>query len=145
MLLSDGRIGLIDYGQVKKMTVDARTKYAKLMIAHSRRDEKEVVRITFDELGSVTKYKKPDICYKHSAFWNDRVTEDVMGGMNIANFIDWIEAEDPVVSLPEEYLFASRSSLMLRGMGKAFGINLIISQMWKEQATAFLQSQNIHY
>jgi aarF domain-containing kinase len=90
LLLKDGRIGLIDYGQVKKMSVDSRTKYAKLMLAHSRRDEKEVVRLTFDELGTITKYKKPDICYKHSAFWNDRLTEDVMEGKQF-RLLYWVE------------------------------------------------------
>lgn len=145
MLLKDGRIGLIDYGQVKLMSVDSRTKYAKLILAHSRRDEKEVARLTFDELGMVTKYKKPDICYKQSAFWNDRLTEDVMQGMNIATFLDWIQDQDPIVNLPDEYLFAARSTVMLRGMGKAFGINLIISQMWKDQATRFLATQGVQY
>jgi hypothetical protein len=29
-------------------------------------------------------------------------------GMNIATFIDWVEAQDPIVSLPDEYLFAAR-------------------------------------
>ena len=43
-----------------------------------------------------------------------------------------------MVHLPEEYLFAARVSVLLRGMGKAFGMNLIMSQLWKEEAEKFL-------
>jgi hypothetical protein len=35
------------------MTVAERIKYAKLIIAHSRNDKKEVVRIHFDEMVSI--------------------------------------------------------------------------------------------
>ena len=49
-----------------------------------------------------------------------------------------------MVKLPEEYLFAARVSVLLRGMGKAFGMNLIMSQLWKEEAEKFLKSQGIH-
>jgi len=45
MLLNDGRLGLIDYGQVKRMTLEERIIYAKLMVAHSRFDKEEVIRL----------------------------------------------------------------------------------------------------
>lgn len=40
LLLSDGRLGLIDYGQVKNISAQDRIKYAKLIIAHTRGDRK---------------------------------------------------------------------------------------------------------
>ena len=40
LLLSDGRLGLIDYGQVKNISMQDRIKYAKLIIAHTRGDRK---------------------------------------------------------------------------------------------------------
>ena len=143
MLLSDGRLGLIDYGQVKTMTVKERINLAHLILAHEKKDKKEVVRLTFDVLGTITKKKDPEIAYLSSAFWFDRTTEDVMGDKNIHYFIEWLEAHDPMVHLPEEYIFAARVSILLRGMGKAFGMNLIMSQLWKEEAEKFLKSQGI--
>jgi aarF domain-containing kinase len=53
MLLKNGKLGLIDFGQVKQMTVEQRIKYAKLIIAHARNDKNEVIRLHFDELGMV--------------------------------------------------------------------------------------------
>ena len=145
LLLDDGRLGLIDYGQVKAMTIEERIKYAKLIIAHSRGDKAEVVRIHFEELGTITKKNDFETAYLFSSFWNDRNTPDVCGDMNIASFIDYLEARDSMVKLPEEYIFASRVSVLLRGMGKAFGLNLKMSEMWKEEAEAFLKSQGVDY
>lgn len=145
LLLEDGRLGLIDYGQVKAMTVEERIKYAKLIIAHSRGDKKEIVRIHFDELGTVTKNRDFETAYLFSSFYNDRNTPDVCGDKNIATFIDYLESRDSMVKVPEEYIFASRVSILLRGMGKAFGLNLKMSEMWKGEAENFLKSQGIDY
>lgn len=118
LLLRDGRIGLIDYGQVKHMTRDQRINLAKLHIAHTRKDKDEVVRIHFDLLGVKTKHRRSDIAYRFSAFMNDRDTDDIMEGMNIATFSDYCEKEDPIVQLPDQYIMAQRASVLLRGLGK---------------------------
>lgn len=139
MLLKDGRIGLIDFGQVKRMTIPQRITYAKLILAHARNDTNEIVRLHFDEMGASTKFRKHDIAYKMSAFYNDRDTKDVLGeGYNIATFIDYLQAQDPIITLPEDYIFASRVNLILRGMGKAFGLSIRMSKMWEKEAQAFL-------
>jgi aarF domain-containing kinase len=124
MLLKDGRLGLIDYGQVKRMTVKERIIFAKLVLAHSRMDKKEVTRLCFSEMGTVTKRMDPEIAYLTSAFWVDRMTPDIMQDRNIHHFMEWVEACDPMVHLPEEYIFACRVSVLLRGMGKAFGLDV---------------------
>jgi aarF domain-containing kinase len=118
LLLDDGRLGLIDYGQVKKMTIEERVKYAKLIIAHAREDKAEVVRIHFNEMGTKTRKMDPEIGFLMSAFYNDRSTADVCGGKNLPTFIDWLEAKDPMVQLPEQYIMAARVNILLRGMGK---------------------------
>lgn len=145
LLLKDGRMGLIDYGQVKHMTKEERINLARLMLAHARGNKDEVVRIHFDDLGVVTKYHNAEMAYKMSAFYNDRDTYDVCEGMNMADFLDYLEAQDPVVKLPDNYLFACRVSLMMRGLGKAFGLQLRMSKMWEPEAQEFLRKNNIDY
>lgn len=127
------------------MTVDQRIIYAKLIIAHARDDKEEIVRLQFEEAGTITKYKKKEIAYLMSTFYNDRDTEEISHGMNISEFIDWLQSQDPMVRLPEEYIFASRVNIMLRGMGNAFGIKLKMSKLWEEEARKFLTSQGINY
>lgn len=99
----------------------------------------------FDVLKTRTKYMNRDIGYLMSAFYNDRNTNDVTSGKNLATFIDWLEAEDPMIEIPQNYIFAARVSLLLRGMGNAFGLQLSMANMWKGNAEAFLKSQNIDY
>ncbi len=127
------------------MGLQERIVYAKSMLAHLHFDKDEVSRIYFDECGAVTKHMKHDIAYLHSAFWNDRNTADVSQGMNIQSFMDWVEANDPVVQLPDEYMFVGRVSVLLRGMGNAFGLQLRMSELWAQDAEKFLKSQNIDY
>jgi hypothetical protein len=78
---------------------------------------KEIIRLHFDEIGTKTKFNNREIGYLQSCFYNDRDTPDVCQGMNIKSFVDWMEKEDPMVKLPEDYIFASRVNFMLRGMG----------------------------
>lgn len=87
MLMKDGRIGLIDYGQVKKMSLENRIRYAQLIIAVDNGDVEEVARIQFHEFGARSKYLNPNIIYKLTAFWNDRDTDDITEGMNLQQFL----------------------------------------------------------
>lgn len=145
MLLKDGRLGLIDYGQVKTMSVQERIIYAKLILALARDDRAEIERIHFQEQGVVTKKNDPRIGYLFACFYNDRDSPDVCGDLNIASFIDYLESEDPMVKLPEAYIMASRVNIMMRGMGKAFGLQLRMSKLWEQEAADFLKSQGIDY
>ena len=143
MLLNDGRLGLIDYGQVKRLDLNDRVKYAKLILALARDDREEIVRLYFDELGTKTKHRRADTAYRAACFWSDRDTPDVLGNHNIATFIDSLEAEDPMIQLPEAYIMASRVSVMLRGMGNAFGLKLRVSKLWEDEARKLLVSQGL--
>jgi len=50
-----------------------------------------------------------------------------------------------VVKLPDSFILAMRASVLLRGLGKAFGIKLSMSEEWKPQAEAYLKSCGIDY
>eukprot|EP01034_Spumella_vulgaris_P034325 gene34325-42334_t len=145
LLLKDGRLGLIDYGQVKHMTVNERVIYAKLMLAHSHMNNDEVSRIYFDEQGYQTKNRDKETAYLFSAFYNDRDTADIMHGRNITEFMDHIEHRDPIIHMPEAFLCASRVNVMMRGLGKAFGLQMRMSKLWEKEASDFLKSQNVEY
>ena len=145
LLLTDGRLGLIDYGQVKRMCLNDRIMYAKLILAHNRMDKNEVVRIHFDEMGIKTKHMKPDIGYLMSAFYNDRSTPDICGTLNVSEFVDWLQLQDPLAKGPDEFVMLVRVSIFMRGMGKAFGLNLRMSDLWRDEAKALLDKHGVDY
>ena len=104
MLMDDGRLGLVDYGQVKHMDKATRVAYAKLVIALAKDDAAEIRRVMRDELGARSKNRRADILYRLTVFWNDRNYGDdvVPPHMNIQEFLDWCEAEDPVEEIPQD-------------------------------------------
>ena len=127
------------------MSVPERINFAKAIIAHYHYDKDEVIRIYFDECKTKTKYSDREIAYLLSAFWMDRNSDDVCNGMHIQTFLDYCEAKDPMVQLSDEYLFACRVSVLLRGMGNAFGLQLRMSELWYPEAKKFLEDQHIEY
>ncbi|CAN0548578.1 unnamed protein product, partial [Ectocarpus sp. 8 AP-2014] len=48
LLTPDGKLGLIDYGQVKHMALEERVKLAKLIVALDEDDREGVVRAYID-------------------------------------------------------------------------------------------------
>jgi len=145
LLMPDGRLGLIDYGQVKHISEETRVSYAKLIVALCVEDRDQVQKIMRDEFGGRSKYSNKDICYRLSQFWCDRDTPDVTGGRNLQEFIDWAEAEDPVVESPLAMVMISRVSVMIRGLGNAFNIRLRVAPAWRDAAERLLKQKKIKY
>lgn len=145
LLLSNGKLGLIDYGQTKELELKERVIIAKLIIAMARDDKKEIVRLFLDEMGGRTKYTNKDIIYRLNVFYFDRNSEDICQGMNIATFLDYCESKDPMVQAPLKFVMAARVGIMLRGLGNAFGIKLSMAKMWQKQCEKFLKNNGIEY
>lgn len=142
LLMKDGKLGLIDMGQVKRMDLKERINYAKLIIAHAELNKDEVVRLHFDVLKVKTKYYDKNVAYMYSAFYNDRNTSDITQGKNISSFIDFVQELDPIVELPEQYILVGRANLILRGIGNAFGLQLSVANLWKKYANDLLSKYN---
>jgi hypothetical protein len=127
------------------MSLEDRIKYAKLVISLHRDNKDEIVRLYHSECGMKSKTNNPDVAYLHACFYNDRDTADITMGKNMHLFAEWLEQRDPIESLPEDFIMASRVTLLLRGMAKAFGLQIKMGDMWKAEAERFLKSQGIDY
>lgn len=65
--------------------------------------------------------------------------------MNIAEFLDWAQAEDPIDKIHPEFVMISRVSVLLRGMGNAFGLQLRTTDFWRVYAEKVLVDNHISY
>ncbi|CAE7456741.1 unnamed protein product [Symbiodinium natans] len=137
-------VGLIDFGQVKELSIDFRIQLAKLMIALARRDQAEVVRLD-KEMGNRTRNSKSDVRYRVLSFWLDRDTDDVTQGQSFHDFLAWAEAEDPLVDMRQELHLVMRCSCMIRNLALTFGIRLSTAEYWRPLAQALLQKHSITY
>lgn len=138
LLCPDGRLGLIDYGQVKRITMEQRMQYARLIVALARGTRDDVIDRYID-LGVKTKYMKRDFLWRLAMFWNDRDDDVVTEGRNIQTFMDWVEENDPIEELPQDFVMAARVSVMMRGMGNAFGLRMRTAPMWLPVAENLLK------
>ncbi|KAJ8901214.1 hypothetical protein NDN08_007063 [Rhodosorus marinus] len=108
IVCEDGRLGLLDYGQVKHMDLESRISYAKFMDALYRDDRKEIVKLYGNELGFVSKYSDPDVMYRRACFFHDRDSDDVTEGLNIQLFMEEMDRRDPVISMADEFIMVGR-------------------------------------
>lgn len=88
LLLKDGRLGLIDYGQVKHISPETRLIYARLVKALAEDDKEKVVAIFHDEMKIETKNNDPEVLYRLAAFFHDRDSDDITGGLNVQLFME---------------------------------------------------------
>lgn len=143
LLLKDGRtLGLIDFGQVIFLPLEFRLSLAKLCIALAERDVAAVARFE-RECGMVTKYSRDDVRYRSCSFWIDRDTEDVLQGMNLHEFQEWSEREDPLVHFPEDLYLVFRCTFMIRSMSVAFGVRMSTAEYWRPAAEALLKKNGV--
>jgi len=149
LLMPDGRLGLIDYGQVKRISRSVRRVYAKLTLAILAGDKAEVARLVQsappEGFGGQSKYNDPDVSYRLATFWNDRDTLDVTMGLNLQEFIDAMEAKDPVIKAPTDMVMIARVSMLLRGVANAFNVRLKVATQWREYAEEVLRETDPEY
>lgn len=88
LLLDDGRLGLIDFGQVGAIGEKERIGMAKLHNALYRRKNDEVYGILTEEMGYRFKHASKEV-WRYAAYYHDRDTEDVTQGLSMIDFMDW--------------------------------------------------------
>lgn len=139
--LPDGRLGLIDYGCSIAMQVEDRCRLALLLLLLADGHDHAAAHCYAHVMGVRTRHMREDIMFKSAAFWYDRDTLDVTGGMNVHHFTEWLHHQDPIQYLPDQYVMAGRVSILLRGVGAAFGIKVKTAEMWRPHAAALLERE----
>ncbi|OQR82811.1 glycoside hydrolase [Achlya hypogyna] len=132
MLLRDGRMGLIDYGQVKHLTREQRVRLAKLVVALAEGTSEDVVHAMTHEIQIKTKHMDPYVLEKLARIMMDRDDSSITNGMNIQLFAETLSKRDPVVEQSDDFVMAYRVSLLLRGLSYALHYDMSHADMWKD-------------
>jgi aarF domain-containing kinase len=133
-------IGLIDYGQVKKISKETRILFARLIIALDDDNKNDIVRL-MKEAGMKTKNMDPEVLYLYAKVSYDTINNKILGGKHVQLFMEDLEARDPIVQLPTELLMASRCSILLRGLAVALHQNRSVAGAWRPIAERVLQQE----
>ena len=126
LLMPDGRLGLIDYGQVMRLSDAQRRTLAALLVALAAQDEAAAVAGA-TAMGFRTRRMDPAVLAQLAAFFFDRDDYDRFGvedgghgggpvvAYSPARTLKRLNGADKLVVVPEEYILAARVSLLLRG------------------------------
>ncbi|CAM9352985.1 unnamed protein product [Ascophyllum nodosum] len=137
LLTPDGKLGLIDYGQVKHMALDQRLKLARLIVALADDDRERVVDAYID-MGFVTKNMDPEVLYLHAKACFDCDHKDDLGGINIQTYLEILQKRDPILKMSEDYVMAGRVAAILRGLAYAVKHKPSVAKLWAPQARELL-------
>jgi len=127
LLLDDGRIGLIDWGQVSTLELAERGRFAQAVLAVADRDEPTIAKMAH-EMGLRTENSDRWVAMKYSTFWLGSFGEDVcaeLGGPT--EFEQNLARIDPLISTGEKYFSAVRALMMTRGVAALMGFPFVDS------------------
>ncbi len=147
-VLEDGRIGLIDFGQVKQISGRERETLSKVMIALDDRvsdenpaDLENIGNLAL-ELGVELADGAPAEGPAAVAMWLfDGSVENLPGGYDKGE----LSPNSPVKALksfPQDLVLVGRSSILIKGLSSRLGIPWSLSQEWAPVARRVLEGNN---
>ena len=132
------QLGLIDYGQVKVLTREERLLFCKLIIALAD-DNKEQICSLMKEAGYKSKYMDPQMMYTFARVGYDEDNMTLTEGKHIQVYMEHLHDSDPVDQIPQQYIMASRVSILLRGLGHAVHQSRSVAKAWRPIAVKALE------
>ena len=157
----EGKLALIDYGQVKRMTEKQRLDVARLVYVTAeairkdprvdkdvdmevhKRAKKSVVK-HFQSLGGKTKYSDPEVGYEMCTVYFGRMDRAFIYPRNLIQWQEEMEGRDPLVNIDEcDFLvMINVTSMMLRGLGQMLMQNHNIADDWQPLAVKALEDKD---
>mmetsp|Transcript_6166 Transcript_6166/g.15248 ORF Transcript_6166/g.15248 Transcript_6166/m.15248 type:complete len:681 (+) Transcript_6166:83-2125(+) len=128
------KLGLIDYGQCKRLNVEERRKVARLVVSVVNEESDEEIASHCRDLGFVTK--------NNSTKFLSTLARLMFGKFQSEHLkTSWhksLHEEDEIVYFPNELSMVYRTSLLLRGLAMSFQLNVSVGEKWREHAEAIL-------
>ena len=134
------QLGLIDYGQVKTLSKEERLVFCRLILALAD-DDKDAVVKALKEAGYKSQKMDEDIMYTYARVAYDEDNETLTQGQHIQLFMEHLHDSDPVEHLPQQYIMASRVSILLRGLGHAVHQSRSVAKAWRPIAEKVLREE----
>ncbi|CAM9397218.1 unnamed protein product [Heterosigma akashiwo] len=92
-------------------------------------------------MGFRTRRMDPDVIYRHCRTIYDNDHRDTLG-VNIQLYLEQLQAIDPVVEMPDEYLMAGRVLVLLRGLAYALKYNPQTAKAWSKLARQLVEDNS---
>mmetsp|Transcript_3763 Transcript_3763/g.10824 ORF Transcript_3763/g.10824 Transcript_3763/m.10824 type:complete len:585 (-) Transcript_3763:426-2180(-) len=146
-VMEDGSIGLIDFGQVKRISDDRRVALAKVItaLAEARGEGDEMDRADLDRIGKLALElgvglkpdAKPEGPAAVAVWLFDGEVESLPGGYDTGE----LSPNSPVKELesfPEELVLVGRSTVLIKGIAARLGVRWSLAKNWYGTAQSAL-------
>jgi aarF domain-containing kinase len=136
----DPKIGLIDYGQCKRLSPKERVQIAQLILSIANSESDLQIAGHFRQLGIQTKNNSTRFLAEFGR---------LMFGSFEPKHLDhaWhreLHQEDRVVYFPRELSMVYRTSLLLRGLAMSLQFNPNVGEQWRHHAQAAIDQYEVH-
>ncbi|KAH8047318.1 hypothetical protein JL722_13130 [Aureococcus anophagefferens] len=144
LLLENGAIGCIDYGQVKRLSDAERHWLCRCYVALATEDVAKL-RSLAAEIGMRSRYNT-DLCrVKMLTFSLDRDGKDVTDGLNFQQFMDKMYALDPWDEVVPMIVMPSRLCVFIRGIGLMMNHPISCTKEFLPIAKKVLEDEGVDY
>ena len=145
-VLDDGRIGLIDFGQVKQVDRDYRETVAKVILALDERksdvnpEDLERIGNTTEGLGIELKDDAPAYGHAAIAMWLFDGSVEIFPDGYDENETSPNSPVKAMKEFPSDLVLLARSTVLVKGLARRFGVRWSLSQEWAPIARRVLNS-----
>ena len=132
LMLSNGKLGLIDYGQCKRLEKDQRLALSKVVMElGSPVVNDEAVNSAMYDFGFRFKNDNTDAIRELARlFFDSDGGSRAAGFTNPQEYYQQLQKLNPFVVMPDEAVLVARTSFLIRGMGALLGTNIETSKRW---------------
>ena len=128
------KLGLIDYGQCKRLNAEERRKIARLVVSVVNEEPDEQIATHCRDLGFVTKNDSTKFLSTFARLMFGKFRSEHLK----TSWHRSLYEEDEIVYFPNELSMVYRTSLLLRGLAMSFQLNVSVGEKWREHAQAIL-------
>ncbi|XP_024524906.1 uncharacterized protein LOC9654680 [Selaginella moellendorffii] len=143
LVKSNGKVALLDYGQVKELPNELRLAFARLILGMSSHDPKRI-ELAFGDLG--IEISKLSMIGEGSIKDLATIMFDTKlpGGLTVVNPFadDSLLKQISVPKFPRDLFFLLRTIHILRGISMGMGISYSVADEWKKLADEALKAAN---
>jgi aarF domain-containing kinase len=132
------KIGLIDFGQCKRLTQEERVKVAKLLLSVAENAPDDKVATHFRDLGIQTKNDSTRFLAEFARLMFGSFRPEHMNH----SWHKELHKEDKVLYFPTELSMVYRTSLLLRGLAMSLQLNVSVGDLWRHHAQSAIGREN---
>lgn len=137
LVLSDGRLGLIDYGQCKQLARPLRLALAEVVVALADRAPDAVVAAAFRKTGFRSERDDDRFIAAIARLMLSRVEPAMMRGKHRKELF----ALDKIAHFPPELTSVWRAVALLRGSALSLRCNISPAERWRKTAARLLKAE----